>query len=1496
MPVAGVSVTGDKLTFTVNFSEPVRVAGSPKLNFTIGGSVRQAKLTGDSSSQAGSASSIDYLVFEYEITATDLGSGVVATGIALAGATIKDIAGNDATLTPVSGSTNAAVNLVGIVANGVSVTSTPGASGVYKTGSVIEYSVTFSKPVVVVLNGGTIQLPLIVDGANLNPKSAAYISGSGTSTLKFRYIVQAGDLDTDGVLFSSTAITLGGNARIQDLTGTAVTALDFAPPTTVVRVDAVAPTVLNVDMPVPGVYTDSLPDRLAFTVRFSEPVSLTSGSPVLIFTIGGVTKQASLTPASFAAGLVAGGTMSLTFEYAIGATDLGVGIVATGIALSGGTLRDLAGNDATTQAVLPITGSSPNASVNEVGIKTSGVAVQSGFYKAGDYIYYTATFSKPVRIGSQFNAPSIPIIVGSKLTSADYYSGNNTAVLTFRYLVVAGDNDDNGVAFAGTSVNPGLSIKDLNGNNALVDFVPPATAGVIVDTQTPSLLSITLPTAGSYRQTKELQFRVPVDEAVTVLGLPQLSFTYGSPAQSRVATYAAGLSSPTTLVFTYTVLATDPDGVGVTATGILLNGGSIKDNAGNATNLATFTPTTSSGVVIDNTAPVATLQSVSPTVPNGVGPSTLTFTLSEAVVGFGATSMTTSNGFTVGLPTPAVQPLTFKAPLSPAATPYDGFITVAVPANSYQDVAGNWNAAQTFSVRVDTVKPSVTLAGTAVININNNIAAILAQFSEVPSPIPAFNVVQATPGLIAGAVPTLSGSGITYQSSFTANPGKEGNVLISIDAGSYSDAAGNPGLASGTLTLRIDTLAPTVTDVTATTVNGAYKAAATISIAVSFSEAVTVVSGTPTLRLNSATNAFAKWNGSGSGTNTLTFDYVVAPGDNAADLDYAATGALALGGATIRDAFGNDASLVLPATGQSGSLGWNANIRIDTLAPTVAIVASPTSLTGAQMATVTFTTSADVLPSVLDGKSLPTGSVAGGTLTPLSYTGTAGTYTATFTPDLNATAPGSIRVPAGFFFDEAGNANNLTVMTPAIVHVPTVQSITTTKPAGQYTVGETIFITAVFDEKVTFSGTGPQLLLNVGPGRVATYASGKGTESLTFKYDVLAGDNTAALNAVGLLGTLQNIAGATAVTTPLPTLLSQIAIDTQAPSVAGVTYRNTVSGTYGVGAKVRLQVTFTEPVTIATGNIPSLRLNSGSTALAYWNGVGSGTNTLVFVYTIKAGENTPKLDYVPGGFSGVIRDLTGNAANLALATPGVAGSLGTSGTVVVDTQSPSFLPIALPQSGTYRQAKQLQFRVPVSEPVAVIGLPQLTFTYGSPAQPRVAAYAAGLSSPTTLVFTYTVLATDPDGVGVTSTGISLNGGSIKDGIGNAANLATFIPATSSTVVINALIRASTSPGLGTTPGTAPSYATSLTKIIFTFNTPVTGMTMNAIKLFFEGRSVSTTGATLTGSGTTYTLTLPSNLTSLKGLYRLRIGGSQSGITAADGTPLEPALNYYWRRV
>ncbi|WP_223517512.1 beta strand repeat-containing protein, partial [Pseudomonas sp. GL-B-19] len=116
---------------------------------------------------------------------------------------------------------------------------------------------------------------------------------------------------------------------------------------------------------------------------------------------------------------------------------------------------------------------------------------------------------------------------------------------------------------------------------------------------------------------------------------------------------------------------------------------------------------------------------------------------------------------------------------------------------------------------------------------------------------------------------------------------------------------------------------PTVTGASYGTNDGTLKAAETVTLNLTFSDVV-LVTGLPTLNLN--TGGTASYT-SGSGTNTLTFTYTVGAGQNTADLTLAAS-AFTLGGATIKNATGNNAIL----TGANG-VNPTGTLIVDTAAP-----------------------------------------------------------------------------------------------------------------------------------------------------------------------------------------------------------------------------------------------------------------------------------------------------------------------------------------------------------------------------------------------------------------------------------------------------------------------------------------------------------------------------------------------------------------------------------
>ena len=95
-----------------------------------------------------------------------------------------------------------------------------------------------------------------------------------------------------------------------------------------------------------------------------------------------------------------------------------------------------------------------------------------------------------------------------------------------------------------------------------------------------------------------------------------------------------------------------------------------------------------------------------------------------------------------------------------------------------------------------------------------------------------------------------------------------------------------------------------------------------------------------------------------------------------------------------------------------------------------------------------------------------------------------------------------------------------------LASTPAVTAVSATTPDGAFNAGDQILVTVTFSEAVTVAGGNPLLQLETGAtDRSAVYQSGSGTDTLTFRYDVSAGDTSADLDYMGT--TALSLSGAT---------------------------------------------------------------------------------------------------------------------------------------------------------------------------------------------------------------------------------------------------------------------------------------------------------------------------------------------------------------------------------
>lgn len=1051
--------------------------------------------------------------------------------------------------------------------------------------------------------------------------------------------------------------------------------------------------------------------------------------------------------------------------------------------------------------------------IDATGPVITGVSVPAnGYYKAGDVLQFKVKYNEPAIVTTVAGTPYINIIIGLDAKQVPYISGSGTDELTFSYTVQPGEMDANGITVNPLVQNNSGFIRDGLGNNASTALQNVAsTTGVLVNTSIPSVtLSTTAPTPTNAAFTVTVTF----SEAVT--GLTVSDFNVLNTTVSNLTTSDN---------ITYTVLMT-PSSDG-TRTISLPSG--VVENTGHNPNTASNTLT----YTYDATRPKVT----SVTVPADRvyrEPEMLTYTLhfSENII---VTPSGTSPTITLFIGANNVfanylgstsNSMTFGYMIQDGDMDMDGVYadnTLWLNGSNIHDAAGNtvdltiYNMPITPDVRVNTTRPSVTIASTSPAIVNAPFTATLTFSEEI------FNSFNASHITVNNA--NITSFTTTDYTVYTieVTPLTEGTVTLNVPADVALNIGRNGNTPSNTLTRLYDVAPPAITAVDVP-VNGYYKAGDVMNFTVHFSENITLNTGggSPYLSLIIGSTLVNTTYTGTSGTDALTFSYTVLDGQM--DMNGIEVSDFIPNGATIRDA-ANNAALV-----NLNGVGNTTGVFVNTQHPSVTLSTSAAARINVPF-TVTVTFSEAVTGLTESDFSVTNGTA--GTLT-----GSNATYTMVVTPASDGNV--SITLPADVVANIGGNGNTAsnTISLTYDATAPAVSSVAV-PVNGYYKAGTTLDFIVRFNGDViinTTNGT-PSLALTIGATPVnATYTGTNGTDGLNFSYTVVDGDmdmdgivvNSLALNSSTIKDEATNNAVLTLNGIGNTTM---VRVNTTRPTV-------TVSTT----AAARVNTPFTATITFSeavTGFTSSDIAVTGGTA-----GTLSTTDNITYtLQVIPTVEGTVSVN-VPADVAVNIGD-NGNTSSNTIS-------------LVYDITRPTVIAVGVPNDRYYRAGEVMNFNIHFDEAIILNttgGTPYITLTIGS----TTVNVSYNTGNPTTLQFSYTVANGDEDMDGIAVGALNLNGATIKDAATNDANLTLFNIPNTSGVRVNTtnptVILSSTANALVNAPFTVTATFSEAVTVLTESDFSVTNGTLSGLS---SADNITFTLTVTPGSDGVVSIQLPAN--------------------------------------
>ena len=214
---------GDTATVTLVFSEAV-ASFSSSADMTVANGSLATMTSADSVTWAG--------------TFTPTTNTEDTTNTLSLATSYTDLAGNNG---PAATSANYVVETLAPTVSSVAITSASGVqNSLLNAGDVVSVTATFSEAVIVDNASGNPTLTLVVGSNN---RTATYASGSGSDDLVFRYTIQSGETDSNGISIGANALALNSSTIRDAALNNAILTHSAVSDNSSVKVDTTLPTV-----------------------------------------------------------------------------------------------------------------------------------------------------------------------------------------------------------------------------------------------------------------------------------------------------------------------------------------------------------------------------------------------------------------------------------------------------------------------------------------------------------------------------------------------------------------------------------------------------------------------------------------------------------------------------------------------------------------------------------------------------------------------------------------------------------------------------------------------------------------------------------------------------------------------------------------------------------------------------------------------------------------------------------------------------------------------------------------------------------------------------------------------------------------------------------------------------------------------------------------------------------------------------------------------------